>query len=51
MGDERQASTISGGALSAASRTRRRVPALLAFLLVAAILVSTYDLLLLALGL
>ena len=51
MSNEGHAFTVSRDGFSTASRTRRRPPTLLTFLLVAAMLVAAYDLLLLALGL
>lgn len=51
MNDEPHAFTISSGEFSPAPRPRRRLPALPTSLVVAAMLVTAYDLGLLALGL
>lgn len=50
MSNEPRAFTITGDEFSAAPQPRRRIPALLMFLVVLAMLVGAYDLLLLALG-
>ncbi len=51
MSNERHAFTITSGEFSPEPRPRRRLPALVTLLLVAAMLVAVYDLALLALRL